>query len=243
MKSLYSILGVSPDATPDQIEIAYAEILSKLKEGSVGQHGGDAHIKLVAAKEAYSVLSDPVARQRYNNKLFASPSDASPITAQITSYESDDSGGMKKILIVGTIILAGIGLYSYHAREREQLRIQHEREIQLKALQLAEEKQQQMAAEQEARLERQKQLDAEARERARKLEHERYIRESEARQQQITREEERRLQKEQYEKQRQEREVEMKRRQELAEAQQRAARDKRLLQQLELERYGRVYTR
>lgn len=243
MKSLYSILGVRPDATPDQIEVAYAELLTGLQEASATHQEGDHRIKLIAAKEAYSVLSDPVARQRYNNKLFATDAVRPSSLGQPVVIEAADSSGMKKILLVGAIVLAGIGLYSYNAREREQLRLQHEREVQMKALQLAEEKQLQMAAEQEARLERQKQMDADSRERAQRYENDRYLRDFDARQRVASREEEQRQQREKYEKQRQEREEASKRNREMTEAQRRVMKDKMDLQQIERERYGRVITR
>ena len=40
-KSLYTILGARPDASSDQIESTYAEILHHLKDGSESNPGGD----------------------------------------------------------------------------------------------------------------------------------------------------------------------------------------------------------
>lgn len=243
MKSLYSILGVRPDATPDQIEVAYAEHLSKLQEKDNAIQDVDKKIMLVAIKEAYSVLSDPVARQRYNNKLFASNSGTTSEPRSVYVEEPSTGFGAKKILLVGSILLAGMGMYTYNAQQREQARIQHEKEIQLKALQLEEERQRRLAEEQEARLARQAQFDTEARERAQRMEQERFVREFESKQRAQVREDEIRMRQERSEKQRIAREEEMQRRRDMAEAQNRVRNDKMELQQIERERYGRVITR
>lgn len=172
MKSLYSILGVGPDATRDQIETAHAELLATLREVSVSQQDNDHRTRLIAIREAYSILSDPVARQRYNQKFFAPETSLLSAQNQIAISEATDSGGMRKILMIGAIVLSGWALYTYNARERDQLRIKHESEVQMKALQLEEERQKLAADEQEASLERQKKLDAEAQERQQKTENE-----------------------------------------------------------------------
>jgi curved DNA-binding protein CbpA len=244
MKSLYSILGIGPDATPAQIEAAYAELLTALQEGSVNQQGNDSRTRLIAIKEAYSILSDPVSRQRYNQKLFA-PEIADSFSAgnQVAISEAADSGGMKKILVVGAIALSGLALYAYNARERDQLRIQHEREVQLKALQLAEERQKLAAYEQEVRMERQQKYDAETQARLQKAEDERYMRDFDARQRSEAREAEQRRQRENYEKKLQEREVEAQHRREIMEAERRVAKDKMELQRIERERSSRYYSR
>ncbi len=240
MKSLYSILGVSPDASPAQIETAYADLLTRLKDAP----GDDSAIRLVAIKEAYSVLSDPVARQRYNQKLFNAESPSLQGVSSRAAYpEESGSFGIRKILVVGAIVLAGILLYTYNAREREKLRIEHEKEVQKKVLELAEEKQKLAAAEQEARLARQQRFEDEAREQRERAEQERYVRELDARQRGNLREEEQRKQREAYDKQRQEREAENQRRREMQDAERRVQRDKQELQRLERERYGRVITR
>lgn len=243
MKSLYSILGISPDATPDQIEIAYAERLTDLQGSPDSLLEADKKIRLIAIKEAYSVLADPIARQRYNNKLFSSIA-ARPVEAS-RNAEGESSGpfSIRWLLVIGGIAVTVIALYSYNAQQRERIRIQHEREIQLKVIQLEEERQKRIADEQEARLARLSQLDAEARERTQRSEQERYMRDFEVRQRAQAREEEARQRQENYEKQRRAREEEMRRNREMAEAQNRVTRDKMELQQIERERYGRVITR
>lgn len=243
MKSLYSILGLSPDVTADQIEVAYAELLTKLQGDDDPNQEADKKIRLVAIKEAYSVLSDPVSRQRYNNKLFASNISGLPETKQIDVDSAADNAGIKKWIVIGGIVVVSIGMYSYHAQEREKLKIQHEKEIKLRALQVEEDRQRRLAEEQEVRLARQAQFDSEARERAQRVEQERYMRDFEIRQRSQEREEEFRMQRERNEKLRQAREEEMQRTREMAEARNRVMRDKMELQRIERERYGRVITR
>lgn len=81
VKTLYSILGLAPDASSAQIETAYAELLASLGQQGTGQ---DDHIRLIAIKEAYSILSDPIKRQVYNQKLFAPETISRRATANST---------------------------------------------------------------------------------------------------------------------------------------------------------------
>lgn len=62
MKNYYNILGVSKDATPDDIKKAYRK-LSKQYHPDVNPNGGD---KFKEIAEAYDVLSDPQKRQMVN---------------------------------------------------------------------------------------------------------------------------------------------------------------------------------
>lgn len=237
MKSLYSILGISPDASAAKIESAYAELLLEL--GKNPQQ--DDAIRLTAAKEAYSVLSDPAKRQLYNQKLFA------PETIRYDSvggtpdviFEPEPSR-LKNILLVGTIVLAGIGLYGYQAKEKEKLRIEHEHQVKMKAVQVLESSRDIVATEQEVRLERQRQLDAEARARNERAEHERFIREAERQRVQNERVEQQARQREEEEQRRAEQAEASRKRAEMTEAKQRAAREKAILQQIERDRYGRT---
>lgn len=187
-KSLYTILGIRPDASSDQIETAYAGLLHQLKDGSEANPGGDDRIRLIAAKEAYSVLADPVARQLYNQKLLAPQTiDNSPPII----IESDNSWSVAKLLVVGALALAAIGVYGYTSRETEQLRIQHEKELADSQLKLEQERLEQQQTMQQAQLARQEELAKEAKERAIQESAERESREIDARLQQEEREKQR----------------------------------------------------
>lgn len=243
MKSLYSILGVSADATPPQIEAAYAESLAQFKNDSALPHKEDQRIRFVAIKEAYSVLSDPLKRQLYNQKLFA-PETLTRRTGAKDASDFDDSGssGIKKLLVIGVFAIGGMVLYSNHVSEIENLRIQHEHEVQMKAVQVMEDAQQQAASVSDSLLERQKQLDTLAQERQRKVDLEQFNRESEMRRQQNLREEDMKSRREMSEKRQAEWESENKRRREADEALRRVQRDKAELQRLERLHYGRTIT-
>ena len=64
-KDYYAILGVKSDATPADIKKAYRKIA---KENHPDQHPDDAKAeeRFKEANEAYSILSDPEKRQRYD---------------------------------------------------------------------------------------------------------------------------------------------------------------------------------
>jgi len=244
MKTLYSILGVGPDASAVQIEAAYAELLAQFKDGSAARSGEDNQIRLVAIKEAYAVLSDPIKRQVYNQKLFAPETLPRPTArGKAVADESAAGSGIKKILLIGVLAIIGLSLYSYNAREREKMRIQHEHEVQMKAVQVLEDAQKQSAATQEALLDRQERLDANARERQDRAEQERFSREVEARRRQNEYAEQQRIQREKNEQRQAEYAAEAQRRQQVADAERIARRDKAELQRLEHDHYGRVVSR
>jgi len=223
MKSLYSVLGVSSDASSAQIESAYAEAIERLR-GSAGSAGVvDVRAQFVALKEAYSVLSDPGKRKLYNEKLFAPEAFARrerlPEVSTITVVEST---GHRKLLLVGLLALGGLGIYLYNAHENEAMRLQHEEKA--RAAELSEKAQQQAAADAQARLDRQKELDAKA--------------EAARQRQQDARDDAMRAQQERAAAA--QAQIDQKKQQ--IEYQQRLAREKALLQSLEIEHYGQVIT-
>lgn len=161
-KSLYTLLGVRPDASSDQIERAYAELLHQLKDGIDAHPGGDDRIRLIAAKEAYAVLSDPIARQRYNQKLFA-PQTVGAVPEIIV--ESSSSWGIVKLLVVGAIVIAAIWTYNRNTLEKEKLLIEHEKQIIETQVKLEQEQRELQAANQLAQQQQREQYEAQAQER------------------------------------------------------------------------------
>ena len=65
MKDYYVTLGVSPDATPDQIRDAYRKLAFQWHPDRNPQQRAQAHARFLDLGEAYSVLRDP--RQRRNH--------------------------------------------------------------------------------------------------------------------------------------------------------------------------------
>jgi molecular chaperone DnaJ len=65
VKSHYTVLGVEPDASPQQIKSAYRQRVKELHPDHYGQDSGP----FLAVQEAYDVLSDPARRRRYDEQL------------------------------------------------------------------------------------------------------------------------------------------------------------------------------
>lgn len=68
-KNYYLILGVQPDATPEQIKSAYRH---KVKELHPDHYGEDCQ-PFLALQEAYDTLSDPIRRANYDKQLENKP--------------------------------------------------------------------------------------------------------------------------------------------------------------------------
>lgn len=241
MKTLYSILGLSSDATVQQIEHSYVSFLSRLENGIDGLSANEVHNQTVAIREAYTTLSNPILRQRYDQQLSAAELNRTLLINPDVSHEMSGWGlfGVKTILLVGTIMLAGIYLYNEKAKEREQLRIEHEHEVQMKAVQIEEDRQKQNAKAQDIALEK---YTSDMNAQQLRMAQQQFERESAQRErlslqrQQLENQQKQQQQREDANRQRQE---QLQRQQQ---AQQQAQREKRLLQQLEHEHYGKVIT-
>ncbi|MDV2482370.1 J domain-containing protein [Methanoculleus sp. Wushi-C6] len=67
VQTYYEVLGVAPDATPEEIRAAYRR-LAKLYHPDVNSDP-DAGERFIAIQQAYETLSDPEARARYDLSL------------------------------------------------------------------------------------------------------------------------------------------------------------------------------
>lgn len=231
-KSLYTILGVRPDASSDQIEHAYAELLHQLKDGVDAHPGGDARIRLIAVKEAYTVLTNPVARQMYNQKLFA-PQTVRPAPEIV--IEPSSSWGIVKLLVIGSIVIAAIWVYNSNAIEKEKLLIEHEKQIIETQVKLEQEQREQQAANQQAQLQRQQQYETEAQQRRLREQAIRDSRELDYRLQQDAREQQNQQQREAREQQNKLQQEEARQRQQKLEAERQLEREKQALRNLQNE--------
>jgi len=243
-KSLYALLGVEPDASAEQINDAYARLVERIKASSEE----DQQARLVAAREAYSILSDPPGRERYDIKLRsdlarAERMPASPQAAREAPAPGESAGGygFLVILLIGAVALGGLYMYSNSVRERDKLRIEHEKEIQMRALKLLEEEQSRKAAEAEAKQDLREARDIDRNVERERSANERYLRDLDQRHRSELREEEQRKQRESYEQERKAREAERQQQRELAEARYRAERDKAEAERIERERRRRYY--
>ncbi|OGU22419.1 MAG: hypothetical protein A2580_14135 [Hydrogenophilales bacterium RIFOXYD1_FULL_62_11] len=189
-KSLYTILGIRPDASVDQIESAYAELLHQFKDGSEANPGGDDRIRLIATREAYAVLSNPAARQQYNQKLFAPQTfDSQPEII----YRVSDSWSIPKLLVIGSFLIGSIWVYNNSVAEREKLRI----ELEKNQIKLQNETQNRQEAVQQTQLNRHQELQKTVQENAIRENALRESRETDYRLQQLAQQEAREKQQEQ----------------------------------------------
>lgn len=193
MKTLYTILQVSPTATVEEISAAYKNWLERLPQDT-GVLSAEDVAQRVALREAHATLSDPVKRQLYDQQLILlaeSRKSAAPLASAIDRDET--SGGtlsMLKILLVGAIAIGGLVLYTNHSREQDRLRIEKEREVELKRIELEQERQRLAEMEQKARLERQERLDQAAIEERNRRESQQALRDAEVRERQMARDSE-----------------------------------------------------
>lgn len=84
-KNYYIILGVEPDATPEQIRSAYRQKVKRLHP----DHFGEDCTPFLAVQEAYNVLSDPDRRQSYDKRLVREQQTRSrprPVTAKPVQF-------------------------------------------------------------------------------------------------------------------------------------------------------------
>jgi curved DNA-binding protein CbpA len=229
MKSLYAVLRVHPKCTAAEIDAAYQKLVSQL--GADDSADEDARARQVAVREAYHVLSDPMARQYYDQKLAADiggyqPQPVPPIPALVVEHrEARDGLSLRHIVLVGAMIIGGLLMYNNQVKEHERLRIQAAKEIADKALEIEKQRQAMAEADQEARLDRQRQQDAANQEARQHYESQRALREADMRKQLMDRQEEMRLRQDAADRERQERMAAAQRTQELRNAERQAARD------------------
>jgi len=244
LKTLYNILGVGSEASKEQIEKAYADFLTKLQSGTGLLPDEEVKNQMVAIREAFNTLTNPILRQRYDQRLAA----ANLGGAQPRYYDEANPAangsvfGTKTILLVGLIVLAGLFIYNNSAKERERLRIEHEHEVQMKAVQIAEERQRQEAKVQDFVLDKADDYaanqQAQMKQQQLRLQQQQFERESAQSQQQDLQRQRLEAQQQQQRQQQEQNRL----RQEQQQHQQQLQNDKRYLQQLERDHYGKVIT-
>ncbi|HZX32149.1 MAG TPA: J domain-containing protein [Rhodocyclaceae bacterium] len=115
--NFYDLLEVNRSASLEAISAAYQRLRAKLTD-MVGGPDEDATNQLIALREAYSTLSDPERRRRYDDRLALRESEPVPIPAQSRSF----------LAIAVLAILLGVGWLSYSKYQTTQEKARLERE-------------------------------------------------------------------------------------------------------------------
>lgn len=106
MRTLYELLGVSTEASPNEITQAFTTQAEKLRavDPSHSQFA-DAEIRLKALREAYDILSDPSRRASYDARL-AAKLNPSVTTEQSTGFAWTPVK-ILAVVAVGVVVLTG----------------------------------------------------------------------------------------------------------------------------------------
>lgn len=81
MENLYNILGIAPNATPDEIKKRYRAMAMRFHPDRNSDEG--AQVRFNAIQKAYEVLSDAQQRADYNQKF----NDRIVLDAEAEAYE------------------------------------------------------------------------------------------------------------------------------------------------------------
>jgi len=137
-KTLYEVLQVARNATPEVIKSAFETRISAL----AGNAAPEALAERTLLQEAHAILSDPVRRKLYDDKLReqalrAAGSGGDALAKRSTVFaapaESDDApqssplGWMMGIAVLGAVAVGGTWTYLNHTQAREALRLEEVR--------------------------------------------------------------------------------------------------------------------
>lgn len=219
--TLYDLLEISRTASPEAILSSYQRLFAKISDSDP-----DAENKRKILTEAFSSLSEPARRLRYDRTLM--DTNASP---EVVIYDESTSS-FKKLLFAGLLIAVCAFGYNKYSKDKEAAFIEKERARATEVLAAAQRAEQaellaaKMSRDEQLRQDRQQQYEIEAaRRQGAQISQTNAYAEERARREALT----------------QQREQENAQRQQQAEAQNRLARDKAQLRQLESEnsRYRR----
>ncbi|WP_051710628.1 trypsin-like peptidase domain-containing protein [Andreprevotia chitinilytica] len=112
-KTLYDVLGITPDATAAQIEARCQQLLAQLA-AQQGQPEADNQIKFI--QHARETLGDPVRKALYDQRLV----EPAPVASMVSRHELPDGPSDRRWLwvLLGVILLGG-GYYlgsRWHAK-------------------------------------------------------------------------------------------------------------------------------
>jgi curved DNA-binding protein CbpA len=231
-RTLYELLEVSSNASPDAIRAAYERLIPKLDpDRPENVSKPDARIQHDAVKDAFLTLSNPAKRAQYDKTLAARSQPAFQHVEVIEPFWT-----LPKLIVVALVVVVGGGYY-YSAKKTE-AKLAAEKAIATAKAKEAEEKAKAEAA--QARLEAQAAQQQRAMDERQRREHEAALRQFRTEQSANLRTEVAREQRERSERLRAESQQKRDESQATAAARQQAAREKAELCRMERERYGRA---
>jgi curved DNA-binding protein CbpA len=115
-KTLYDILGLPCNATPEAIKDAYVKQAARLRST-----GATAQAEVV--KQAYEVLSDARLRARYDQQAYKVAEGPAFADAAERHWLLSWRGALLGFVVVAVLFYS----WSYHAREQTRIRLEHER--------------------------------------------------------------------------------------------------------------------
>lgn len=239
MKTLYSILGVDPGVSFDDLEQAYLRRKVAYPQTKLDADE-NARIQWQGIEQAYKTLANPESRAMYDRRL----ANAGLKIAVVQPVAEEGHGWLstRNIMVAGIILIIISGMWFYQAREKARM----QKEILEQALRIAEDEKRKQAelqaAEEErrqARFAQQQQREQENRDRA-------FQREAQQIGQQVSRESQYQsaqaqnaARQEQYQRDQRERAEQAAKRQVQVEAERRLANEKAQLRAMCMQRYNR----
>ena len=241
VKTLYTVLGLASSASYEDIETAFNRLKVQYPKDKLDTDE-NARIRFLAAQQAYDTLSNPDARELYDQKLAKAG-----IKVNMEAYVGEDIAtgwvSTRNILVAGLLLILISGMWVYHARQKAR----EERQTVERLLRMAEEEKRRVA-EMQASQEERRQAQFEANQERQKQYQERQFRpQAERTGRQISMEQQNAERQAAYQRQREQAQITQKAREQqyAAQAAERAAQqriqsEKARLRELCRERYGRT---
>jgi hypothetical protein len=240
MKTLYSILGVDPDVSAEDLEQAFLRRKVAYPQSKLDSDE-NARIQWQGIEQAYKQLANPDSRAMYNRRL----ANAGVKTVTVKALDADEDRGWvnsRNVIIAGLVLVLISGMWFYHAREKTRM----QKEILEQALRIAEDEKRKQAelqaAEEErrqARFRQQQDRDQENRDRQFQREALQAGREASSQARQADYAAQSAARQADNQRQQSDRNQEMAKRQAQMEAERRLSSDKALLRSTCMQRYGR----
>jgi flagellar biosynthesis GTPase FlhF len=245
VKTLYSVLGVDPAASQEDIDDAFIRLKLQHPQAKIDTDE-NARIRFAAIQQAYETLKNPDARSAYDQRIKRAGVKVANSSGAMAVDDAPGLMSLRNLVVAGLIVIVISGMWWYHARQvarEEAAAIQRA----LKIVEDEKRKRAELAEAEEARrqanFEASQQRMDEARERQQRQEAERYARQvsnearneertAEMRRRQEKSEQDRRLQYEQNARQQAERDAQR-------QAQLRIENEKRQLREMCMQRYRR----